>query len=231
MFAGKVVKGRRLKRPPEGFGDSTFGRQFFEVVMPASWVPGFTHFQAQVGDFIAAIPVPNGAGPKTLLHVAAPQKASKGNIVIPADAVPGSQFLATVGGQTFNVPVPPYMKPGQKLSVTLPAADATLEVRIAKPGETAQQDTFAVSGLTNSADGVPSSPESTTLTTRQRWMSAPDLSDLDLSTLGEVLGTRKQVLAIIKLQLAWRRKLRAIRNQHGKHTDRVQTSLATHPRP
>ena len=51
--------------------------------------------------------------------------------------MPGSQFVANVGGQLVNVPCPPHMKPGQTLSVAV-AGDAALElgeVKVARPGK------------------------------------------------------------------------------------------------
>jgi len=137
IFPGKVCKGKRLKKPPENFGSGN-GGPIFEVVVPSGWVVGVhTHFQAQLGDVVAAIPVPEGCDPKTVLHVEAPKGTSKVDIVIPDDAVPGSQFVANVGGQLVNVPCPPHMKPGQALSVAV-AGDSALElgeVRVAKPGK------------------------------------------------------------------------------------------------
>ena len=110
----------------------------YEVIVPAGWLPGFhTHFQAQLGEVVAAIPVPDGCEPKTVLHVEAPKGTSKVDVIIPEDVTPGSQFVANVGGQLVNVPCPPHMRPGQTLSVAV-AGDAALElgeVRIVKPGK------------------------------------------------------------------------------------------------
>ena len=121
----------------DGAASST-GGPIFEVVVPNGWVPGIhTHFQAQLGDVVAAIPVPEGCEPKTVLHVEAPKGTSKVDVVIPDDAVPGSQFVANVGGQLVNVPCPPHMKPGQMLSVAV-AGDSALElggVWVARPGK------------------------------------------------------------------------------------------------
>ena len=143
IFPGKVLKGKKLKRPPPA-PDSPGGSMrsprgpTFEVVVPSGWLPGYhTHFQAQLGEVVAAIPVPDHCEPKTVLHVEAPKGTSKVDVVIPDDATPGAQFVANVGGQLVNVPCPPHMKPGQTLSVAV-AGDSALElgeVRVVKPGK------------------------------------------------------------------------------------------------
>ena len=77
IFPGKVCKGKKLKRPPTADGPSDRGHTY-EVVVPAGWVSGLhTHFQAQLGDVVAAIPVPDGCEPKTVLHIEAPKGTSK----------------------------------------------------------------------------------------------------------------------------------------------------------
>ena len=136
IFPGRVCKGKKVKRPQEGA--SAHGGPVYEVVVPAGWLAGFhTHFQAQLGDVVAAIPVPDFCEPKAVLHVEAPRGTSKVDIVVPDDATPGSQFVANVGGQLVNVPCPPHMKPGQTLSVAV-AGDSALElgeVRMVKQGK------------------------------------------------------------------------------------------------
>ena len=137
ILPGKVSKGKRLKRPPTPDAGGN-GGPVFEVTVPAGFVAGLhTHFQAQLGDVVAAIPVPEGCEPKMVLHVEAPKGTSKVDVIIPDDATPGSQFVANVGGQLVNVPCPPHMRPGQVLSVAV-AGDSALElgeVRIARPGK------------------------------------------------------------------------------------------------
>jgi hypothetical protein len=137
IFPGKVVKGKKLKRPPTP-DDTRHRGPVFEVVVPSGWVPGMhTHFQAQLGEVVAAIPVPEGCEPKAVLHVEAPEGTSKIDIVIPEDAVPGAQFVANVGGQLVNVPCPPHMRPGQTLSVAV-AGESALElgeVKVVKNGK------------------------------------------------------------------------------------------------
>ena len=149
IFPGKVSKGKKLKRPPTADGVGTgWAGPTFEVVVPSGWVGGVhTHFQAQLGDVVAAIPVPEGCEPKTVLHVEAPKGTSKVDVVIPDDATPGAQFVANVGGQLVNVPCPPHMKPGQVLSVAV-AGDSALElgeVRIARLGK-ARKPTLSPGG-------------------------------------------------------------------------------------
>ena len=145
IFPGKVCRGKKVKKqPPPANDDGTprekrgGGGPLYEVVVPAGWLPGFhTHFQAQLGEVVAAIPVPDLCEPKTVLHVEAPKGTSKVDVVIPDDVTPGSQFVANVGGQLVNVPCPPHMRPGQTLSVAV-AGDAALElgeVRIVKHGK------------------------------------------------------------------------------------------------
>jgi hypothetical protein len=137
IFPGKVVKGKKLKRPPTP-DDTRHRGPVFEVVVPSGWVSGMhTHFQAQLGEVVAAIPVPEGCEPKAVLHVEAPEGTSKIDIVIPEDAVPGAQFVANVGGQLVNVPCPPHMRPGQMLSVAV-AGESALElgeVKVVKNGK------------------------------------------------------------------------------------------------
>jgi hypothetical protein len=137
IFPGKVVKGKKLKRPPTP-DDTRHRGPVFEVVVPSGWVSGMhTHFQAQLGEVVAAIPVPEGCEPKAVLHVEAPEGTSKIDIVIPEDAVPGAQFVANVGGQLVNVPCPPHMRPGQTLSVAV-AGESALElgeVKVVKNGK------------------------------------------------------------------------------------------------
>ena len=143
IFPGRVCKGKKVKKPPqlseaEQAERRGGGGPLYEVVVPKGWLPGFhTHFQAQLGEVVAAIPVPDHCEPNTVLHVEAPVGTSKVDVVIPEDATPGSQFVANVGGQLVNVPCPPHMRPGQTLSVAV-AGDAALElgeVRIVKAGK------------------------------------------------------------------------------------------------
>ena len=134
IFPGKVCKGKRMKKLEGGM----HGGPVFEVVVPSGWLSGFhTHFQAQLGEVVAAIPVPDSCEPKAVIHVEAPKGTSKVDVVIPDDATPGSQFVANVGGQLVNVPCPPHMRPGQTLSVAV-AGDSALElgeVKVVKPGK------------------------------------------------------------------------------------------------
>ena len=83
IFPGKVCKGKRIKKEVGAVN----GGPMYEVVVPPAWLPGFhTHFQAQLGEVVAAVPVPDHCEPRTVLHVEAPTGTSKVDIVIPDNA-------------------------------------------------------------------------------------------------------------------------------------------------
>eukprot|EP00325_Prymnesiales_sp_UTEX-LB-985_P003423 CAMPEP_0174706124 /NCGR_PEP_ID=MMETSP1094-20130205/9089_1 /TAXON_ID=156173 /ORGANISM="Chrysochromulina brevifilum, Strain UTEX LB 985" /LENGTH=238 /DNA_ID=CAMNT_0015904353 /DNA_START=18 /DNA_END=734 /DNA_ORIENTATION=+ len=118
------VKGKKLYRPVVWKRNMDSKQTYYDVRIPKEWDPArHTHLDVHLGHLLASICVPKGCCASSLISIVAPSNHSTTahEIIIPEDAVPGSEFVANLEGELQLVKCPSHMKPGQKIKVYVSA--------------------------------------------------------------------------------------------------------------